>query len=193
MTIRFKKTFSIRALLIFTATVFVAIAIVFRYSQSVASGGRGFFSPHTLEFRTQSETLLPGTEIPLYRSQFKCREWDSELVVYLVGRGYWQPIENARPVWLLMFHSNSQWRDGHNHFYREFTRNSQDWITCSDANPELAATLWPRILNLTRDKKMTGVQLVMRYAQSSSNVEEFLLHVNSDPDLRDMGITPESF
>lgn len=113
-----------------------------------SSGGRGFFSPDTLEYRSQSEVLCLGTEIPLIRGSFEYHE--HELVKFLVNKGYWQPKEVDQPRWIALFHWNHMWRDGESSFHRQFFWKKTQWVDWTNKNPEEAAQFWPRILELLR-------------------------------------------
>ncbi len=112
------------------------------------SGAIGFFSPDSLEYRSQSERLLLGTEIPLYRSPYEYHE--HELVKYLTSKGYWTPRETDSPRWFVLFHWNQMWRDGESTFHRRFFWKTDRWIDWSNKNPDQAAKFWPHILELLR-------------------------------------------
>lgn len=116
---------------------------------SGSSGGRGYFSPNTLEYRTQSETLCLGTGIPLYRGPSEYHQ--HELVTLLVDKGYWRPKPVASPGWIPLFHHNSMWRDGESRFHRQLFWRKNEWIEWTNKNPEEAARFWPQILELLRN------------------------------------------
>lgn len=113
-----------------------------------SSGGQGFFSPDTLEYRTHSEILLLGTQIPLYRGSFEYHE--SVLVKFLIDKGYWNARSVDSPRWLILFHWNHSWRDGESTFHRLFNWKKDDWIEWTAKHPDDAARFWPRILELLR-------------------------------------------
>ncbi|MBE7464613.1 MAG: hypothetical protein HS116_14140 [Planctomycetes bacterium] len=111
-------------------------------------GGRGFFSPDTLEYRSQSERTVFATEIPLYRSAFR---YDShELVNYLVEKGYWSPRPASEPRWIFLFHWNRNWKDGESCFHRSFFWRKDFWMEWTEKHPERAAEVWPQVLELLR-------------------------------------------
>jgi hypothetical protein len=116
-----------------------------------SSGGRGFFSPDTLEYRSQSEVLLFVTEIPLYRSRYKYDK--HELVDFLVCRGYWTAKDTRSPRWLCLYHWNDSWRDGESGLYRSLFQKRKFWIVWSEKNPQQAAELWPLVLDLLRSNE----------------------------------------
>lgn len=63
-----------------------AILCVYLASFACARGARTFFSFQTLESQSQSEWLLPLTEIPIYRSPRHASRYS--LVEFLIGEGY---------------------------------------------------------------------------------------------------------
>src|SRR5437773_1199890 len=81
-----------------------------------SSGGRGYFSPDSLEYRSQSEVLLSGTNLPLFWSPYRYHK--NELVEFLTNKGYWKPIERISPRWIFLFQWNHMWRDGESTFHR---------------------------------------------------------------------------
>jgi hypothetical protein len=111
-------------------------------------GGRGFFSPDTLLYRTQSEALLPLTEIPLYRSRYSYHQ--PLLVQYLVAQGLWAPRVVSKPRWFLAFHWNDQWSGGTNSWNKELSWRGQGWVTWSQQYPDIAAEMWPLVLETLR-------------------------------------------
>ncbi|GMV84070.1 MAG: hypothetical protein AMXMBFR7_52540 [Planctomycetota bacterium] len=115
---------------------------------SSSPGGRGFFSPDTLEYRSQSERTVFATEIPLYRSAYR---YDAhELVDYLVAKGYWSPRPASEPRWIFLFHWNRSWKDGASGFHRRFFWRKDLWIEWTEKHPERAAEVWPHVLELLR-------------------------------------------
>lgn len=114
---------------------------------SPSRGGRGFFSPSTLETKTQSEYLICG--VPIYRSNFDVRQDD--ITTYLIAKGYWSPQAAESDRWIPTFHWNEQWRDGESSLQRALFWRHEFWINWSEENPEMAAELWPRVLRLLRE------------------------------------------
>ncbi|MBM4072802.1 MAG: hypothetical protein FJ271_28325 [Planctomycetes bacterium] len=124
-----------------------------------SSGGRGFFSPDTLEYRSQSEILCRGTELPLFRGPSKYHE--HELVKFLVDKGYWQAREVNSAQWIFLFQWNHMWRDGESSFHRQFFWKKAHWIEWTDKNPEEASRFWPRILEMLRgDNEEKAVEML---------------------------------
>jgi hypothetical protein len=126
-------------------------------------GGRGFFSPDTLEYRGQREIVCFGTQMPLFRGEFEYHE--DELVAHLVSKGYWQPREVDSPRWLPLFRWNRTWRDGYSDFQMEFFRNTKHWIEWTNENPEDASQFWPRILELLREGSDEEAALMLHEAK----------------------------
>ncbi len=149
-----------------------------------ASGGRGFFSPDTLEWKAQSEILLPLTETPIYRSFYRTHR--SQLVNYLITKGYWSTRNTDNPRWVFMYRWNEQWRDGDSELHRQMTSHrGQRWVEWSDSHPDLAAVLWPRVLSELRgdadDPQSRAVEF-MRMAQASETIKQYeeLIRINPD-------------
>ncbi len=124
-----------------------------------SSGRRGFFSPDTLEYRSQSEVLCRGTSVPLFRGPFEYHE--HELVKFLVDKGYWQPKKIDSHRWIFLFQWNDMWRDGESSFHRQFFWKKAHWIEWTNKNPEGAARFWLRILELLRgDNEEKAVEML---------------------------------
>jgi hypothetical protein len=137
-------------------------------------GGRAFFSPDSLDNRTQSEILLPLTELPLYRSRYVYYRYP--LTDYLVSKGYWSARATDSPQWVSMFHWNEQWRDGYSTFHREFASRGGEWIKWSDAHPDIAGDLWGRVLRMMRDDEPYCHQRVrglLMYAHGCSDIGQY--------------------
>ena len=137
-------------------------------------GGRGYFSPDTLDCRGQYEWLLPCTPLPLYRGPSST--WRYPAVEYLIAEGFWSPKPTSNPRWFLTFQWNQQWIDGHTTFHHELGRNGEAWIEWTRRNPEMARALWPKVLELLRRPGARGVEdasTLMMLAQSKSSVQEF--------------------
>ena len=148
----------------------LSICAIYLVSWHLARGGRIFFSPDTLESKSQSEILLYMTEIPIYRSSyhFDC----TDLAKHLIEKGYWSPISPSNPRWLLGVHWNNQWHGGNARFYREIASYGTEYIEWSNNHPELAKYLWPRILRILRTQpdiaNATLADLLYRARHSSS-------------------------
>lgn len=122
-------------------------------------GGRGFFSPDTLEYRTQSERLILVAEIPVYRSAYR---YDShELIDYLVAKEYWSPQPAPEPRWIFLFHWNRSWKDGESGFHRRLFWRKDFWIEWTEKHPERAAEVWPRVLELLRTDGESEVERLL--------------------------------
>jgi hypothetical protein len=186
--------FSLRTLLILVAVIPPVFGGgVYLFSTAYGRGGRGFFSPDTFQFKTQSEILLPPTELPLYRSAFEYHE-KPDLVAYLVAQGYWVPIQTEEPNWIAVFKWNTQWRDGEMQLYRYMNQPSE-WIEWTEANPTVARVMWPKVLSILRRGITAGyAEDIMRKAKQSSSLKEFINSVNFDPVFQNKGISiqPES-
>ena len=154
--------------------VFLCIATVYSLSWKFAKGGRTFFSPDTLETKSQSETLLFLTSVPIYRSSYQYHRY--ELVDFLIAEGYWTPSAAPSPRWLGTNRSNAQWRDGQSPIHREFAWFADDWIAWTQAHPELAAVLWPLVLEELRSGNTEcqwNAYRWMSYAELAQDIKTF--------------------
>ena len=149
----------------------------------VSPGGRQFFSPDSLEVRSQSELLLVGLEIPVYRSGFSRHRF--ELTDFLITNGYWQTRCLDEPRWILVNHWNALWRDGHSMLLRELSLRGSDWIAWSRTHPDLASVVWPQVLELLRnvaEESEEQVVLFLWHARYSVSVDDLNRRLSSDPD-----------
>jgi hypothetical protein len=159
-----------------SVAVVLVILVVAAYVAGFAfgRGGRGFFSPDSLDNRTQSEILLPVAEMPLYRSSYQYHRYP--LTDYLVAKGYWSPRATQSPRWVSTFHWNDQWRDGVAPFHKDLGWRGEDWIKWSEAHPAIAADLWPRVLKIMRDGELywsLRVRGLLTYAPGCSDLDEY--------------------
>jgi len=145
-------------------------------------GGRGFFSPDTLQYRTQSEALLPLTEIPLFRSPYGYHQ--PPLIQYLVAEGLWVPRAAPRPRWFHAFRWNRQWRGGTNELHKELSWRGQTWVDWSKQHPDVAAEMWPLLLNTLRADEPEWISegrawWLMHWARKSRDAAEFRSYLSS--------------
>jgi hypothetical protein len=152
------------------AGVGVAVSL-FAYGTLVTTGGRSYFSPDTLETRTQAESHLLWWGFRYHRYA---------LAEYLIGKGHWSPVTAQEPRWIETFHWNDQWRDGQSVLHKEFAWRAQDWIDWSETNPALAAVLWPRVLAALRSEdperrhRATDMMFLARGAKDAPEFERTL-------------------
>jgi hypothetical protein len=123
------------------------LALVYGGALIFGRGGKGEFSPLTLETRTRSELVLPFTRVPIYRSPWQYHT--SDLASYLRAKGYWTPVAGGDAKWLPMFRW-MQWKDGHSLLHRELVMRHSVWIEWSDERPVAASVFWPRVLERLR-------------------------------------------
>jgi hypothetical protein len=150
------------------------VLVLYLAAATCGRGGRGFFSPDTLECRTQSEWLIPLTRIPLYRGPGSTHRWP--IVDYLVTQGWWAKADTSNPRWLPTFQWNQQWNDGESQFHRELGWRGDAWITWSNENPDMAKALWPKMLTALRQPGAASVSVaadLLFTAQHARSVEEF--------------------
>jgi hypothetical protein len=111
-------------------------------------GGRAYFSPHTLEYLTQTERTIFATGIPFYRSRLERVE--NPVVAMLIEDGFVsrQPDKNGH--WELIFHWNEAWHDGYGQLYDIFSRHRDAIVDWSRKNPECAKIYWSEGFRLLR-------------------------------------------
>jgi len=119
------------------------------------SGGISYFSPYSLEVRSQEEFTIFSGEIPLYRSSPTYRT--PELMEFLVKEGFAQPVEPERQRWLLFYHSNGAWKDGGTPLEYLMSRQRHDLIEWSLADRERAALYWSEGFRLLRSELKADV------------------------------------
>lgn len=149
-------------------------AIAVLSAMSFGRGGRGFFSPDTLEFRHQGEWLVPIVNVPILRTPRSAPErWD--LVNFLITKEYWRPVQMEQPRWQVTFRWNQQWRDGQSQTYRELAWRGNEWIEWSEANPEIAKRVWPAVLSALRhseSSELNDAWTLLRFARGCDNVRQ---------------------
>jgi hypothetical protein len=149
--------------------------LVYLASAGCGGGGRGYFSPDTLDCRTHAEWLVPLTRVPIYRGPSSTHRYPA--VDWLIAQGYWSKADAADPRWLPTFRWNAQWKDGESVFHRELGRRRGDaWIQWSKDNPGMARALWPRVLAALRRPGVTSTSDatdLMFTARLARSVEEF--------------------
>jgi hypothetical protein len=159
-----------------------AVAAAYIAGFTAGRGGRGFFSPDSLQYRTQSEALLPPTRVPLFRSPYSYHQ--PPLVQYLVAEGLWAPREAPRPRWVPSFRWNRQWSGGTNELHKELSWRGQTWVDWSKQHPDVAAEMWPLLLKSLRADEPWWVSenrawWLMHWARKSRDAAEFRSHLAS--------------
>lgn len=102
-------------------------------------GGLGYFSAHTLQYRSQSERTFFATGIPFYRSSYEYE--DHPLIAMLVKDGFLSPQPDTGQ-WILVFHWNQSWKDGYGRLYDVLNRDTAEIIESTQRNPQCAMILW---------------------------------------------------
>ena len=151
-----------------------AVLLAYLAAAGCGRGGRGYFSPDTLECRTHPEWLLPPTKIPLYRGRSSMHRWP--VADYLVAQGFWSRSDTPDPRWLPTSRWNQQWNDGQSLFHRELGWRGEWWVEWSEKNPEMAKALWPKVLVALRRPGTTNTAEaagLLFAAQQARSVEEF--------------------
>jgi hypothetical protein len=163
------------------ATLFAIYAVSAKWGR----GGRLFFSPDTLQSKSQSELLLPPTSIPVYRSGYTYSQYP--LVAYLISKGYWKPSESGPARWLPMGQWNDMWRDGESTLFRALTRRTDLLTQWSEDHPDIAAAMWPYVLEQIRNGGREGernAEGLMFFASYFKSVDEYQTALVEKPWLR---------
>lgn len=149
----------------------------------VSSEGRQqYFSPHTLEVRTDYERLLPGTSVPVL--VLDQQRHLPDLAEYLIAQGYWKPQKVKNPKWYRWCSSidwNIQWHGDSIFLYSDLhTRHS--WSDWTEENPELAAVVWPLVLQALRQEEhgLEEAETVLYCARVAESEQEFWDYMESD-------------
>jgi hypothetical protein len=135
-------------------------------------GGRFYFSPDTLESKSQSEVLL--YDFCIYESGFESCRWP--FVEYLVKNGYWAPRITDSPRWLMTSHWNYQRPHGHPQELHRALASQEVWIDWSDKHPELAKVVWPWVLHALpsdNSNREDFVTWLLQNAKNAHTTEEF--------------------
>lgn len=160
----------------------LAISGLYVASYAFGRGGWTYFSPYTLDSQSQSELLIPLTRIPIYRSLR--HTYRHKLVQFLIDEKYWLPTTSTVPP-IVTQHWNSQWRDGHGDFLRQFAWRAEGWIQWTRSHREIADELWPEVLRLLRsssENAMNEVSRLMMCATVSESLTEFQSRVRMTAD-----------
>lgn len=172
---------------IFRWTALAGLGLVILIYLASTKGGRTFFSPDTLESREQGERLSYFFLLPVSRSNFKV--YRPKLASYLIAEGYWSAKSTNTPRWLLVEHWNSQWRDGDTMLSRIFGRTSY-WIDWSEQHPDLAAVVWPRVLESLRQSNLElsydEPSAILDIAKAAKSPEDFERRFAKDPLLAEL-------
>jgi hypothetical protein len=151
-----------------------AVALVYLASAGCGRGGRGYFSPDTLDCRTHSEWLVPLTRVPVYRGTSSTHRYAA--VDWLIAQGFWSKSDASDPRWLSTFQWNQQWKDGQSQFHRELGWRGDAWVEWSKANPDMARALWPKVLSALRQPGVEDIDAatnLMHAAQYARTVDDF--------------------
>jgi hypothetical protein len=126
-------------------------ALLFASAAMFCTGGRGDFSPDTLESRSRTEILFFSPRLPIYRGRHETRRLP--LVEYLITHGHWSPTPTADPRRIPTYHWNPLWKDGHTRFDRELSWHTDEWIAWTQRNPDVAKHFWPMLLEILREPR----------------------------------------
>lgn len=163
-----------RRRLILAATLAACVLCVLALTLAFGRGGNTAFSPETLQAGWQPEWNLPFTGVTVWRGARAEHRWP--IVAHLVSSGYWTPSTQRNNVrWI----ETSRWRpgvrDGTSRFEYEMIGQCEQWIQWTDANPVLAAVLWPRLLDSLRRSPAPGLSALggaLMVARSAQSVDE---------------------
>jgi hypothetical protein len=121
-------------------------------------GGLGYFSPDTLEYRTQSEWTVAFGEVPVYRSRLAVRR--NALLEMLQAEGYVVPIATAEPHWLCVMHWNDAWRYVNSSTVHKILMSRQEeMIAWTREYPACARVYWPEAFRLMRSDRVSDHEL----------------------------------
>ena len=164
--------------------VFVSTATCLVVALTADHGGLGYFSPQTLEYCTQSERTIAVLGVPIYRS--RCEYHENELLALLIDHGYVKPQRDVKRQWKTVFHWNSNWRDGYGILSSALSRDRDELMAWTQANPEIAKVYWSEIFRLLRSEDpndaMAGEGLVpyWRSLDTPDKVREVVKQIENE-------------
>jgi len=138
------------------AFLFVGIFVVVALLTS-QRGGLGYFSPYTLQYRTQSERTFFATGIPFYRSSYGYE--DHPLISTLVREGFLSPQSDSADRWICVSHWNQSWKDGHGRLYSVLNRDIEEVLGWTRRNPKCAKILWSEGFRYLRSDDATQIRI----------------------------------
>jgi len=119
-------------------------------------GGRAYFSPYTLEYKTQAEFAVLAGQFPIYLSTLKHTE--NDLVAFIQEEGYVTAVPAKFQRWELIFHWNQAWKDGDGPLYDVLIRHRPEIIEWSKADPERARIYWSEGFKCLRSESEVDVE-----------------------------------
>lgn len=102
-------------------------------------GGLAYFSPDTLEYRSQREFTILGGSLPLWRSRHRTSH--VPIIAAAIVNGWIRPT-NRPQRWDYVFHWNGAWKGGYSPVYDVFHRGDDHILERSLADPEWAKLYW---------------------------------------------------
>lgn len=129
------------------------------------------FSPDSLE--TQTTLTKYFGDMPIYWSRSEPRRYP--LVDFLIKTGEWTPSNECEPKAIVTYEYSPRNSRGSMTFaYKLLARDADRWIEWTKQHPEVAAELWPRILNSLRNPAHSDETNGLLYcAQTARNADEF--------------------
>jgi hypothetical protein len=133
-------------------------------------GWLGYFSPHSLEYRVQTERTLFSTGIPIYRSF--SHPVDNPLVDMLVAEKFVTPQAKEDGRWECVYHHNDAWRDGHGPLYNALHQRREELIEWSLAHRDCAAIYWTEVFRLLRSDKENDHEMAYEILDLGGRISE---------------------
>jgi hypothetical protein len=145
--------------------VFLAVIVGPKFELSgVVSGVE--FSPDLMKHRSFRYFEVLGIQV----SPTQHRVWRSSIDEYLVSNGYAVEVSTESPRWRFVKGFRPRVRGWHGHAKYSCQalgcwNDDDQWIKWSIANPELAAVLWPQVVQWLREEKDSEVSYLLDYSR----------------------------
>ncbi|MEM6334734.1 MAG: hypothetical protein AAF823_15480 [Planctomycetota bacterium] len=156
-----------RPKLAITVAALGVVAIFVGLAAHHNGGSRGRFDPHSLTAQAQPEWLISLNSDHALRGPWRDQP-PYELVAYLIEQGYWTPTDHE-PRWVPMYRTNRRWRGGVSPAYHGLNAHMHQWTQLTEAHPDLAAVVWPELLDALRyhPEPRAQAQLILESADAA--------------------------
>lgn len=165
------------------------IAVVGGLLGTATRGGRAYFSPDTLELRTQTEITLLFGKLPIYRSSLDLS--DNAVLTYIRDERFVAPKPTAQQRWLLVFHQNGAWKDGFTYLYLPLYSHRDSILEWCREDRQRAELYWSKGFRYLRSENPNEVALgeqilahSWRYGESFEELKEEIAALEDAPDFK---------
>ena len=163
------------ALVITGAFLTLCLAGVFVATLCWGEVGGTEFSPDRFAHRSFRYRAIPLLEIRV--TPRRHREYRTPLEEYLHGHGLVPEADRSEARWLLVKGFRAGVRGWHGSAKRMcnaldcWSGKSEQWVTWSEAHPELAEVLWPTVVSSARTERFSEACRAVRLAEHADSAE----------------------